>query len=116
MCDQLMHNSLISFWCGSRVMFWESHSSTFWFQLVCGGLCAGGQHAVNFLQPVRVLIFAKQLKDMSQDMIYSLEEELKVLEFVLCLNYYCFFSLDCFPLFLHFLTSLTEFLWNSRKA
>ena len=35
----------------------------------------------------------------------ALEEEIKVLDFVYCLNYYYFVLLDCFPLFLHFLTS-----------
>ena len=36
----------------------------------------------------------------------ALEEELKVLDFVLGLKYYSFVLLDQFPLFLHFLTSL----------
>ena len=46
----------------------------------------------------------------------ALEEELKVLNFVLWLNYY-YFILLVFPLFLHFLTSLIKFaLWNSRKT
>ena len=47
----------------------------------------------------------------------ALEKELKVLDFVLWLNYYYFVLLDCFPLFLHFLTSLIKFaLCNSWKA
>ena len=46
-----------------------------------------------------------------------LEEELKVLDFVLWLKYYYFVLLDCFPLFLHFLVSLIKFSpWNSEKA
>ena len=47
----------------------------------------------------------------------ALEEELKVLDFVLWLNYYCFVLLDCFLLILHFLTSLVKFaFWNLGKA
>ena len=47
----------------------------------------------------------------------ALEEERKVLNFVLWLNYYYFVLLGCFPLFLHFLTFLIKFaLWNSEKA
>jgi len=38
---------------------------------------------------VGVLVSAKQLKDMAQDIIYiALEEKLNVLDFVLCLSYY----------------------------
>ena len=51
-------------------MFQESQSSTFWFQPVWG-LHAGGEHAVNFFHMVGVLVSAKQLKDMAQDIIYS---------------------------------------------
>ena len=54
---------------------------------------------------------------MARILSIALEEELKVLDFVLWLNYYYFVLLDCFPLFLHFLTSLIKFaLWNSGKA
>ena len=52
-------------------------------------------------------------------MIFSvaLEEELKVLDFVLWLNYYYFVLLDSSPLLLHFLISLIKFtLQNSEKA
>ena len=52
------------------MMFQESQSSTFWFQPVCG-LRAGGEHAVNSLHLVEVLVSAKQLKGMVQDIIYS---------------------------------------------
>ena len=46
----------------------------------------------------------------------ALEEELKVLDSVLWLNYY-FVLLHCFPLFLHLLSSLIKFaFWNSGKA
>lgn len=45
------------------VMFQESQSSIFWFQLVWG------QHAVNFVYLVGVLVSAKQHKDMAQDII-----------------------------------------------
>ena len=44
----------------------------------------------------------------------ALKEELKVLDFALWPNYCSFIFLNCFPLFLHFLTSLIEFaLWSS---
>ena len=43
----------------------------------------------------------------------ALKEELKVLDLVFWLNYYSFVSLDCFLVFLHFLSSLIKFsLWN----
>ena len=35
------------------------------------GACAGDQHAINFFHLVEVLVSAKQLKDMAQDIIYS---------------------------------------------
>ena len=35
----------------------------------------------------------------------ALKEELKVLDFVSWLSYYSCIFLDCFPFFLHFLTS-----------
>ena len=60
---------------------------------------------------------AKHLKDMVQVIIYSLEEALKVLDFVLWLNSYYFVLLDSFPLFLHFLTFLIKFaLWTWGEA
>ena len=48
----------------------------------------------------------------------ALEEELlKVLDFVQWLNYYYFVLLHRFPLLLHFLTLLINYiLWNSGKA
>ena len=39
-----------------------------------------------------------------------LEGELMVLNFVEWLNYYYFVLLDCFPFFLHFLSSLIKFI------
>ena len=62
---------------------------------------------------------AKHLKDMVQVIIYSLEEALKVLDFVLWLNSYYFVLLDSFPLFLHFLTFLIKFAlwaWGGRPT
>ena len=41
---------------------WESASSTFWFQPVWG-VCACGQHVVNFSHLVEVSVSVKQLKD-----------------------------------------------------
>ena len=47
----------------------------------------------------------------------AFEEELRVLNFVLWLNYYYFVLLECFPLFLPFLTFLIKFaLCNSGKS
>ena len=46
----------------------------------------------------------------------ALEEELRVLDFILWPNYYYFVLLDYFSLFLHFLTSLIKFiLWTSGR-
>ena len=59
-------------------MFQESQSSS------GSSLSAGGQLVVNFLHWVGVLVSAKQLKDMAQDIIYiALEDKLNVLDFVL---------------------------------
>ena len=56
------------------VMFQESQSSIFWFQLVWG------QHAVNFVYLVGVLVSAKQLKNVHQSLLSMLfREELKIL-------------------------------------
>ena len=62
-------------------MFWESQSSTFWFQPVWG-LRAGGQHAVNFLhlRGFSVCKTAQRIK--LRTLSIALEEELKVLDFV----------------------------------
>ena len=52
------------------MVFWESQLSIFWLKSVWV-LCACGQHAVNFLFGGS-LVFAKKLKGMVQDIIYSL--------------------------------------------
>ena len=49
----------------------RSALSIFTLQLVWG-LHASGQHAVDFFHLVGVLISEKQLKDLDQDIIYSL--------------------------------------------
>ena len=69
-CPKLMYVLLIGGWWGNGVMFQELTLSTLWFQPVWS-LHAYGQHAVNFFHLVGVLIPAKQLKDMSQDIIHS---------------------------------------------
>ena len=46
------------------------------------GVSAGGQSAVNFFHMVGVLASAKRLRGPGHDIIYSLDEELKVLDFV----------------------------------
>ena len=53
---------LMGWWWGN----WESTSSSFWFQLVWG-LCASGQHAVNFFHLVGVSVSAKWLKGHSSE-------------------------------------------------
>ena len=44
----------------------------------------------------------------------ALEEELKVIDFVLWLNYYYFTLFACFPLFLHFITYLINLLFGTQ--
>ena len=51
-------------------MLVTSGSSAFWFLLVWGRL-GGGEHAANFFHLVGVLVFAKQLRDMAQGIVYS---------------------------------------------
>lgn len=48
-------------------------------------------------------------KDKAQNIIYSIQEKLKVPEFIEWLKYYYFVLLDYFPFFLHFLPSLIKF-------
>ena len=62
-------------------MFLESQPSTLRLRAL-QGLCACRQHAVNFFHLVGVLASAKQLKGPCHDIVYSLDEELKVLDFV----------------------------------
>ena len=57
---------LIGWWWGN----WESASSTFWFQPFWG-LCACGQHTVNFSHLVGVSVSAKQLKDIVMCIIWG---------------------------------------------
>lgn len=67
---------LISLWMlfwrvgGKRETFGESASPTFSFQPVCS-LWACSLHSVNFFHLAGVLVSAKQLEDMPQDIIYS---------------------------------------------
>ena len=56
--DQLPDILLIGWWWGK----WEWASLTFWFQLVWG-LCACGQHTVNFFHLMGASVSAKQLND-----------------------------------------------------
>lgn len=63
------------------------------------GLRRGGHHLLG------VLVSEKQLKGIPE-----------VPDFVLWLNSYYFVLFDCFPWFLHFLTSLIKCaLWNSMR-
>ena len=67
---------------------------------------------------MRILVSAKQLKDMAQDIIYSLWRGTKGPWFVLWLTYYYFVLLDCFPLFVCLLISVIKLfaLYNLEKA
>ena len=97
--DQLMHNSLMGWWWGNSDVSGISAIS-FLVPTSLGFMCTGGQHAANFFHLVGVLVSAQRLKDTAQDIIYSPEEEIKVL--VVWLNYYYFVLLD------YFLTSLIK--------
>ena len=83
------------------MVFQESQLSVLWLQQVWG-LHAGGQHAVSFLHLVRVLVSAKQLKNIAQGMIYSSKRGTNGLNFISWLNHYYLVFLDWFPLLLHF--------------
>ena len=83
-----------------------------------GRLQAYGHHVVNFFYLVGDF---KYLQNNSRIRLLrmlsvALEEEIKVLDFVLWLNYYYFVLLDCFLLFLHFLTSLIKFALELREG
>ena len=60
-----------SWWWGNQMVFWESTSSTLWFQPVWA-LQADHQHAINFFHLMGVSVSATQLKDMAQDINCSL--------------------------------------------
>ena len=89
-------------------MFWKSQSSTFSFQPVWG-LQARGQHADTILHlgcGGGVLSFCRTTQRYESDCI-SLEEELGLCFIAeLLFKVSLLFLLDCFPLFLHSLTSL----------
>ena len=85
-------------------------SSTLWSQLVWV-LSGCDQHAGNFF------LMVENLQNRSGIWIrvlsIALEEEPKVLDFILWLHYYYFGFLGCFPLSLHFLTSqINTVLWT----
>lgn len=69
-CVISLCTSLVGWRRGNGVVAQESQSSAFRFQPVWG-LRAGGQHAANFFHLVGVVVSAKQLKNMSQDIINS---------------------------------------------
>lgn len=60
---------------------------------------------------MRGLVSAKQLQGMAQNSI--LDKELKVLDFVLWLNYHDFVLLDCLSLFLYFSFLLLNLLFGT---
>ena len=114
---------------------WCFRKSTINFLVSTGLDSANGQHAVNFFHLVGFLVSAKQgytlsplrriffidfeeeLKDPYRIFCIAFEAELKGPRLVLWLTDYYFVFLDCFLLFLYFLTSLIKFaLWNSGKA
>ena len=111
-----MNILLIGWWWGNWVIFQESASSAFWFQTIWS-LPACGQHAVNFIHVVKVLLYAKQLKNMAQNIIYKPWGGTKDL-------WFCFMAkvlLFCLAWLFSFLSPLSHplikfALWNSGKA
>ena len=95
---------LIGWWQGK----WESASSTLWFQLV-QGLCAGGQCAVNFFHLRGVSESEKQLKNMAQNIIYSLWRRTKGPWFYLTAKQLLF----CLAWLFSFVSAFSSFLWLS---
>ena len=94
-------------------MFQETQSSAFWFQPVWG-LHSGDQHAVNFLHLVNGFnLCQKNSRICLRILSPVLEEEVEGSDFVLWLGYqHCVF-LDCFSLFLNFLTSLIKLFFGT---
>ena len=84
------------FWMESWLEFCEDDFSSQF--LICGSQpVLVLLYAINIFHTVEVLVSAKQLKDMVQELSMALEEELKVPDFVLWINY--FFLLLCFWIF-----------------
>ena len=67
-CDQLMHNSLIGWWWGSRVMSKGLTFSILRHQQVLG-LCTHGHQVANFFHFAAVLTPAKQFRKYSSEII-----------------------------------------------
>ena len=106
MSDGLVDILLIGWWWGNL----ESASSTFRFQPVWS-LPACGWHTSFIWWEFQYL--QNSSKDTAQNIISSPWGGTKVLDLVGWLNCYYFVLLNCFPSFLHFLTSLIQFiLWR----
>ena len=89
--------SLFPFLWGQFSELWQVMS---WLQ--------SGHHAVNVFHLVGFLISTTQLRIWLRIFPIAFEEELKALDFAQWLNYHYLVLIDCFPLSLHFLTSLIK--------
>lgn len=112
---------LISLWTlfwrvgGKRETFGESASPTSWFQPVCG-LWACRLHSVNSSHLAGVLVSAKQLEDMAQDIIYSFWGGTWGSWLCSAAKLLLFYLAWLFFFFLYFLSSLIKFaFWTLGK-
>ena len=77
-CDQLLHNSLIDWWWGSRAVS-QGLTLIRWLQSVWGP-CAHGHHVINFFHLVGALVSVKQFRKVRQILLSMyFREELKIL-------------------------------------
>ena len=89
--------SLLPFLWGQFSELWERMSQQ------------SSHHAVNFLHLVGGFnIYNATLRTGLRILLKAFEEEIKVLDFARWLNYHYLVLFDCFPLSLHFLTSLIK--------
>ena len=109
-CNQLMDIVLIAWWWGHGRQHHQPGSNRSGGYVLVGSI-------VNFFHLVAVSVSTKQLRGQGSEYLSSgFGEELKAFDFVERLNYH-FVLHDCFPLFLHFFTSLITFiLWNLGEA
>ena len=87
----------------------ESLLPVLWFKQV-SSLCVSGQH--ELLSSCGA--FCNHSRIWFRILFVALEEELKVIDFVLWLNYYYFILFACFPLFLHFITYLINLPFGTQ--
>lgn len=104
-CNQLMDIVLIAWWWGHGRQHHQPGSNRSGGYVLVGSI-------VNFFHLVAVSVSTKQLRGQGSEYLSSgLGEELKAFDFVERLNYH-FVLHDCFPLFLHFFTSLFHIIYS----